>query len=166
LHYEFKQPRTWISSCGLGAMGFGLPGAIGAKLAMPDRQVINIDGDGSFIMNEQELACAAQHNIGAKTIVFNNHHLGMVVQWEDRFYGGTRGDTYIGDPPVDFVKICEGHCVEADRVTEKSKLEDAIKKLLDHPGPYVLEVPVSYEAHVLPMIPSGGTIDDMIVPDF
>ncbi len=166
LHYTFKHPRTWISSCGLGAMGFGLPGAIGAKLAKPDREVINIDGDGSFIMNEQELATAAQHNIGVKTIIFNNDHLGMVVQWEDRFYGGTRGDTYIGDPPVDFVKICEGHCVEADRISDKSELEDAIKKLLEHPGPYVLEVPVSYEAHVLPMIPSGGTIDDMIVPDF
>ncbi len=165
LHYTFREPRTWVSSCGLGAMGFGLPAAVGAKLAFPDREVINIDGDGSFMMNEQELATLAQHDIGAKTIIFNNYHLGMVVQWEDRFYGGNRGDTYIGDPEVDFVKICEGHRVEADRVSKKSNLEAALNKMLEHEGPYVLEAEVPYEEHVLPMIPSGGTIDDMIVPD-
>ncbi len=166
LHYTFKHPRTWVSSCGLGSMGFGLPAAIGAKLACPDREVINVDGDGSFMMNQQELAAAVQHSIGAKTIILNNHHLGMVVQWEDRFYGGDRGDTYIGEPAVDFLKISEGMGVKAARVTEKSELEAGIKQLLDHDGPFVLEVVVSYEEHVLPMIPSNGTIDDMIVPDF
>ncbi|MGM0381020.1 MAG: biosynthetic-type acetolactate synthase large subunit [bacterium] len=165
LHYTFKEPRTWVSSCGLGAMGFGLPATIGAKLAFPDREVINIDGDGSFMMNIQELATLVQHDLGAKTIVLNNYHLGMVVQWEDRFYGGHRGDTYIGDPPVDFVKICEGYNVDADRVQKKENLEDALEKLIEHPGPYVLEALVPHEEHVLPMIPSGGTIDDMIVPD-
>ncbi len=165
LHYTFKEPRTWVSSCGLGAMGFGLPAAIGAKLALPDQEVINIDGDGSFMMNQQELATAVQHNIGAKTIILNNQHLGMVVQWEDRFYGGDRGDTYIGDPEVDFIKICEGMGVPAERISKRDELEPALRKLLDHDGPYVLEVLVPYEEHVLPMIPAGGTIDDMITPD-
>lgn len=165
LHYTFKEPRTWVSSCGLGAMGFGLPAAIGAKQALPDRQVINIDGDGSFMMNQQELATAVQHDIGAKTIVLNNQHLGMVVQWEDRFYGGDRGDTYIGEPEIDFIQICEGMGVEADRISKRDELESGLQKLLDHEGPYVLEVLVPYEEHVLPMIPAGGTIDDMITPD-
>jgi acetolactate synthase-1/2/3 large subunit len=165
-YYEFNQPRCWHSSSGLGAMGFGWPSAIGAKVAAPDREVIDIDGDGSFMMNEQELAAAAQHDIGAKAIVLNNYHLGMVVQWEDRFYGGNRGDTYIGDPEVDFVEICEGHGVDAKRIHKKEQLEPALEELLEHDGPYVLECIVPYEEHVLPMIPSGGTIDDMITPDF
>lgn len=165
-YYKFMEPRNWMSSSGLGAMGFGWPAAIGAKVAFPDREVINIDGDGSFMMNEQELACAAQHDIGAKTIILNNYHLGMVVQWEDRFYGGNRGDTYIGDPEIDFVKLCEGHGVEANSISKKDELKPALETLLDHDGPYVLECIVPYEEHVLPMIPSGGTIDDMITPDF
>ncbi|MFB6357362.1 MAG: thiamine pyrophosphate-dependent enzyme, partial [bacterium] len=165
-HYKFSEPRTWLSSSGLGAMGFGYPAALGAKVAKPDHEVIDIDGDGSFLMNEQELACAAQHDIGAKAIILNNYHLGMVVQWEDRFYGGNRGDTYIGEPEVDFIKICEGHGVDADRVHKKKNLENALETLIEHDGPYVLEVIVPYEEHVLPMIPSGGTIDDMITPDF
>lgn len=165
LHYSFKEPRTWVSSCGLGAMGFGLPSAIGAKLGKPDREVVNIDGDGSFMMNQQELAAAVQHDINAKTIILNNHHLGMVVQWEDRFYGGDRGDTYIGNPEVDFMKICEGMKVPSRRITTRDELEDGLQELLDHDGPFVLEAVVPYEEHVLPMIPAGGTIDDMIVPD-
>jgi acetolactate synthase-1/2/3 large subunit len=165
-HYDFSEPRTWLSSSGLGTMGFGYPSAVGAKVAKPDREVIDIDGDGSFMMNEHELATVAQHDIGAKAIILNNYHLGMVVQWEDRFYGGTRGDTYIGDPEVDFVKICEGHGVEAERISQKENLDEAIERLLDYDGPYVLEVIVPHEEHVLPMIPSGGTIDDMITPDF
>jgi acetolactate synthase-1/2/3 large subunit len=165
-HYDFTEPRTWLSSSGLGTMGFGYPSAVGAKVAHPDRQVIDIDGDGSFMMNEHELATVAQHDIGAKAIILNNYHLGMVVQWEDRFYGGTRGDTYIGDPEVDFVKICEGHGVEAERVSQRENLDGALERLLEYDGPYVLEVIVPHEEHVLPMIPSGGTIDDMITPDF
>ncbi|MFB6344508.1 MAG: thiamine pyrophosphate-dependent enzyme, partial [bacterium] len=164
-HYDFSEPRTWLSSSGLGAMGFGYPAAVGAKVAQPDKQVIDIDGDGSFMMNEQELATVAQHDIGAKAIILNNYHLGMVVQWEDRFYGGNRGDTYIGDPEVDFVEICNGHGVEAERIHQKENLDDALERLLEYDGPYVLEVIVPYEEHVLPMIPSGGTIDDMITPD-
>lgn len=164
-HYDFSEPRTWLSSSGLGAMGFGYPAAVGAKVAKPGREVIDIDGDGSFMMNEQELATVAQHDIGAKAIILNNYHLGMVVQWEDRFYGGNRGDTYIGDPEVDFVKICNGHGVEAERIHQKENLDGALQRMLDYDGPYVLEVIVPYEEHVLPMIPSGGTIDDMITPD-
>ena len=97
-YYRYKEPRQLLTSAGLGAMGFGYPAALGAKVARPDKQVIDIDGDGSFLMNIQELATAHIENIAAKALVLNNQHLGMVVQWEDRFYAGNRGNTYLGDP--------------------------------------------------------------------
>ena len=90
--YDFTKPRTFITSAGLGSMGFGYPAAMGAKVARPDKQVVDIDGDGSFLMNVQELATAHVEGIAAKAIILNNQHLGMVVQWEDRFHGSNRGD--------------------------------------------------------------------------
>jgi acetolactate synthase-1/2/3 large subunit len=168
-HYAFKHPRTFITSAGLGSMGFGYPAAIGAKLACPDREVVDIDGDGSFVMNIQELATAHIERIAAKAMVLNNQHLGMVVQWEDRFYQSNRGHTYLGDPQnphkiyPDFVKICEGCNVPAERVTRKSDLAAAIKRMLASKEPYVLDVIVPYTEHVLPMIPSGRTVHDMII---
>src|SRR5438445_9269681 len=97
-YYKFKHPRQLLTSAGLGAMGYGYPAALGAKVAFPDRQVVDIDGDGSFLMNVQELATAHIENIAAKAIILNNQHLGMVVQWEDKFFEGNRGHTYLGDP--------------------------------------------------------------------
>jgi acetolactate synthase-1/2/3 large subunit len=156
-------------------MGFGYPAALGAKVACPDRQVIDIDGDGSFLMNIQELATAAIEKIGAKAMILNNQHLGMVVQWEDRFYNSVRGNTILGDKNnigspenlgglyPDFVKIAEGFGVKGRRVVKKSELKDAIREMLEHPGPYVLDVIVPYTEHVLPMIPAGKTVKDMII---
>ncbi len=171
----FNKPRTFVSSLGLGAMGFGYPAAIGAKVAFPDKQVIDIDGDGSFVMNVQELATAKIEGIAAKAMVLNNQHLGMVVQWEDRFYQGVRGHTILGDASnigtpenlggiyPDFVKIAEGFGVKARRVHRREDLRAAIQEMLDHDGPYVLDVIVPYTEHVLPMIPGGRTVDDMII---
>jgi acetolactate synthase-1/2/3 large subunit len=173
--YRFNQPRRYISSLGLGAMGFGYPAAIGAKVARPDKQVIDIDGDGSFVMNIQELATAHIEKIAAKAMILNNQHLGMVVQWEDRFYNSVRGNTILGDennvgspdnPDAlypDFVKIAEGFGVKGRRVIKKSELREAIQEMLDHDGPYVLDVIVPYTEHVLPMIPAGKTVKDMIL---
>jgi acetolactate synthase-1/2/3 large subunit len=168
-HYSFKHPRTFITSAGLGSMGFGYPAAIGAKLARPDLEVIDIDGDGSFVMNIQELATAHIERIAAKAMVLNNQHLGMVVQWEDRFYQSNRGHTYLGDPQnphqiyPDFVTICRGCNVPAERVTLKSELAPAIERMLASKEPYVLDVIVPYTEHVLPMIPSGRTVKDIII---
>ena len=131
--YRFNEPRRYISSLGLGAMGFGYPAALGAKVAHPDREVIDIDGDGSFVMNVQELATAKIEKIAAKAMILNNQHLGMVVQWEDRFYGSVRGNTILGDennvgspdnPDAlypDFVKIAEGFGVKGRRVIKKGR---------------------------------------------
>ena len=96
--FKYKYPRQFTTSGGLGSMGYGFPAALGVKVALPDKQVIDIDGDGSFLMNIQELATAHVEKIAAKAIILNNQHLGMVVQWEDNFYAGNRGHTYLGDP--------------------------------------------------------------------
>ena len=166
--YDFLHPRSFITSAGLGAMGFGYPAALGAKVAHPEREVIDIDGDGSFLMNVQELACAKVEHIAAKAIILNNQHLGMVVQWEDRFYGSNRGHTYLGDPRQpgaiypDYVKICEGFGVKCERVSKKSELRAALERMLAAQEPYVLDVMVPYTEHVLPMIPAGMTYKDII----
>ena len=173
--YRFNEPRCFISSLGLGAMGFGYPAALGAKVARPDKQVIDIDGDGSWVMNIQELATAKIEKIAAKAMILNNQHLGMVVQWEDRFYGSVRGNTILGDENnvgspdnlagiyPDFVTIAQGFGVKARRVHQKSELREAIQEMLDHDGPYVLDVIVPYTEHVLPMIPAGKTVKDMLL---
>jgi acetolactate synthase-1/2/3 large subunit len=173
--YRFDEPRRYISSLGLGAMGFGYPAALGAKVARPDKQVIDIDGDGSFAMNIQELATAHIEKIAAKAMILNNQHLGMVVQWEDRFYGSVRGNTILGDESnvgspdnpdalyPDFVKIAEGFGVRGRRVIKKSELREAIQEMLDCDGPFVLDVVVPYTEHVLPMIPAGKTVKDMLL---
>ena len=177
--YSFDEPRNWLTSGGLGSMGFGLPSAIGAALARPDDLVVDIDGDGSFVMNIQELATLHAEKIPVKMIVLNNQHLGMVVQWEDRFYKGNRAHTYIGDPEAsgapadmkappghlmfpDFVTIAQGFKVPAARVEHKRYLDAALQRMIDADGPYLLDVVTPYQEHVLPMIPSGMTFEDII----
>jgi acetolactate synthase I/II/III large subunit len=138
------------------------------KVACPDVEVIDIDGDGSFLMNVQELACAHVEKIAAKAIILNNQHLGMVVQWEDRFYESNRGHTFLGDPEdtariyPDYVEICKGFGVPCERVIHKKDLLPALQRMLDAKGVYVLDVMTPYTEHVLPMIPAGMTYKDII----
>ncbi len=177
--YKFRNPRTWLSSSGLGTMGFGLPAAMGAKAAHPDKLVIDIDGDGSFLMNIQELATCFCEKLPVKVLLLNNQHLGMVVQWEDRFHQSNRAHTYLGpidDPEAigrgdglgpkrrypDFVKIAQGFGCGARSVKAKNELTDALQEMIDYDGPFVLDVEVPYQEHVLPMIPSGKTVKDLI----
>ncbi|XP_022734870.1 acetolactate synthase 3, chloroplastic-like [Durio zibethinus] len=166
--YKYKKPRQWLTSGGLGAMGFGLPAAIGAAVANPGAVVVDIDGDGSFIMNVQELATIRVENLPIKILLLNNQHLGMVVQWEDRFYKANRAHTYLGDPSNEseifpnMLKFAEACGIPAARVTRKEDLRAAIHQMLDTPGPYLLDVVVPHQEHVLPMIPSGGAFKDMI----
>lgn len=177
--YKFRQPRTWLSSSGLGTMGFGLPAAMGAKVARPEAIVVDIDGDGSILMNIQEFATCKTENIPVKVLLLNNQHLGMVVQWEDRFFKGNRAHTYLGpvDHPEacgqgdgispecrfpDFVAIARGFGWQAETIRDKADLEPALRRLIDAPGPALLDVQVPYQEHVLPMIPSGMTVRDLI----
>ena len=166
--YNFDKPRTFITSAGLGSMGFGYPAAMGAKVGAPHKQVVDIDGDGSFLMNVQELATAHIEGIAAKAIILNNQHLGMVVQWEDRFHGGNRGHTFLGDPKdldrvyPNYVDIAKGFGVPCERVLHKKDLPAAMKRMLDSKEAYLLDVMVPFTEHVLPMIPSGKTYKDII----
>ena len=166
--YKFKYPRQFLTSAGLGAMGYGYPAALGAKVAFPDRQVVDIDGDGSFLMNIQELATAHIEKIAAKVIILNNQHLGMVMQWEDKFFAGNRGHTYLGDPDnrrqiyPDYTAVCNSFNVKCERVMFKKDLRAAVQRMLDANEPYVLDVIVPYTEHVLPFIPAGKTVADMI----
>ena len=170
-YYDFNTPRQFLTSAGLGAMGFGFPAALGAKVAFPDRQVIDVDGDGSFLMNVQELACAHAEGIAAKSVIINNQHLGMVVQWEDRFYNSNRGHTFLGDPQdreriyPDYVELCRGFGVKCERVIEKKELRPALQRMLDADECYILDVMTPYTEHVLPMIPSGKTYRDVIIDE-
>jgi len=167
-YYKFKYPRQFLTSAGLGAMGYGYPAALGAKVAFPNRQVVDIDGDGSFLMNVQELATAHIEKIAAKAIILNNQHLGMVVQWEDRFYAGNRGNTYLGDPEnrqqiyPDYVAMCKSFNVRAERVMYRSDLPAALQRMLDADEPYLLDIIVPYTEHVLPFIPANRTVAEMI----
>lgn len=177
--FEFEKPRTFISSCGLGTMGFGLPAAMGVKLAFPNRPVINIDGDGSFQMNIQEMGTCHCEKIPVKVMLLNNQHLGMVVQWEDRFHQSNRSSTYLGpiDHPEwygkgvgispetrypDFIEIAKGYNWDGLTITKKEELRPAINAMLKSEKPFLLDVMVPYQEHVLPMTPAGGTIFDMM----
>tara|TARA_B100000900_G_scaffold414384_1_gene440891 strand:+ start:450 stop:2216 length:1767 start_codon:yes stop_codon:yes gene_type:complete len=174
-YYDFKYPRHHISSLGLGSMGYGYPAAIGAKVACPDKHVIDIDGDGSFVMNIQELATAKIEKIAAKAMILNNQHLGMVMQWEDRFYDSVRGNTILGDEKnigspenldglyPNYVEIANGFGLPARRVHKKEELRDAIQEMLDSEEAFLLDVITPYTEHVLPMIPAGKSVDQMIV---
>jgi acetolactate synthase I/II/III large subunit len=167
-YYKCKYPRQLLTSAGLGAMGYGYPAALGAKVACPDRQVVDIDGDGSFLMNIQELATAHIEKIAAKAVILNNQHLGMVVQWEDKFYEGNRGHTYLGDPDnrkeiyPDYIAVASSFNVKCERVMFKRDLRAAMQRMLDCNEPFVLDVVVPYTEHVLPFIPAGKTVADMI----
>ena len=178
-HYKFRQPRRWLSSSGLGTMGFGLPAALGAQAAHPDMLVVDIDGDGSLLMNIQEMATCYCEKLPVKVMLLNNMHLGMVVQWEDRFHAANRAHTYLGPidhpeaiglgngitPEVrypDFVAIARGFQWGGRRVAEKGELTDALQEMIDSAGPFLLDVQVPYQEHVLPMIPSGMTVRDVI----
>jgi acetolactate synthase-1/2/3 large subunit len=178
-YYKFDKPRRWLSSSGLGTMGFGLPAAMGVQAAYPEALVIDIEGDGSFQMNIQELATLHCENLPVKILLVNNQHLGMVTQWEDRFMDGRRAHTYLGpaDHPEalgegdgsipeetypNFVQIAEGYGIKARQVRSKEEYPEALAEMLNHDGPYLLDVICVYQEHVLPMIPSGKTVQDII----
>ncbi len=165
--YKYKFPRQFITSAGLGAMGFGFPSALGIKMAHPEAHVVDIDGDGSFLMNVQELATAWVEKIAAKVIILNNQHLGMVVQWEDNFFGGNRGHTYLGNPDdrkqiyPDYVRVCTSFNVPCERVMYRKDLTAALERMLASETAYVLDIVTPYSEHVLPFIPAGRTVADM-----
>ncbi|HXE44325.1 MAG TPA: biosynthetic-type acetolactate synthase large subunit [Conexibacter sp.] len=160
-YYDFPEPRRWINSGGLGTMGFGLPAAMGAAVGCPDRTVVCIAGDGSVQMNAQELATCAQNGIPVKVVIINNGYLGMVRQWQELFWDKRYSHVDMGQYP-DFVKLAEAHGATGIRLTDKTTLLDDLKSALATEGPVVVDVRVTAEENVYPMIPAGQAARDMV----
>ena len=160
-YYQYTEPRTFISSGGLGTMGYGFPAAIGAQMGVPDRVVFDIAGDGSIQMNIQELATAVHNKLPVKVAILDNGFLGMVRQWQELFYEKRYSCTELCGNP-DFVRLAEAYGARGIRVTEKKKVRPALETALETPGPVFLDFVVEREENVFPMIPAGATIDQMI----
>lgn len=162
-HFRWRHPRTMVTSGGLGTMGYGLPAAIGAKVARPDALVIDIDGDASFNMTLTELSTAAQFNIGVKVIVLNNEEQGMVTQWQNIFYEDRYAHTHSTNP--DFIKLADAMGVQARKCTEPDDVVDALKWLIESDGPALLEVVTDKKVPVLPMVPAGSGLHEFLFFD-
>lgn len=153
-HLHFEQPMRWLTSGGAGTMGYGLPAAIGAQVAHPDKTVVCISGDASVPMNIQELATAVQHRTPVKLVLCNNGHMGMVRQWQQMIHGGRYSHSYNAALP-DFVKVARGFGWQARRVTQRAKLDLAIAECLASDSPYLPDVVVTADENCFPMIPAG-----------
>ena len=160
-YYLFNEPRKWLTSGGLGTMGFGLPAALGAKEAAPQEEVILVSGDGSFQMCMQELATARMYNISVKIILFNNGFLGMVRQWQELFYNNCFSGSDMNYNP-DFVKVCSGFDVPAKKITSADEIESGLKFLLETNDCCLLEIAIPEEEKVYPMIASGAKYEEMV----
>ena len=160
-YYHFKRPRQWINSGGLGAMGFGLPSAMGAKVACPDQTVVCLAGDGSLQMNIQELATCVTEGIDVKVFLMNNHYLGMVRQWQELFWDRRYSAVDLSGAP-DWVKLAEAYGATGLRATDKGELVDAMRSALSTEGPALVDVQVTKEENCYPMIPAGQAARDMV----
>ena len=163
-YYRYSRPRTFLSSGGLGTMGYGLGAALGAKVAMPEKRVINIAGDGCFRMNMNELATASRYNIPVIEVVVNNHVLGMVRQWQNLFYEGRYSATILDDR-VDFVKVAEALGCKGIRVTKKEEFAPALQEAFACGGPVLLDCQVDSDDKVFPMVPAGAPIENAFDQD-
>ncbi|CAM3668058.1 biosynthetic-type acetolactate synthase large subunit [Marinicrinis lubricantis] len=163
-YYRFNHPRSWVTSGGLGTMGFGFPSSIGAQMGNRDRLVVSINGDGGMQMCSQELAICAIHNIPVKIVVINNQVLGMVRQWQEIIYDNRYSHIDLAGSP-DFVKLAEAYGVKGLRATNKEEAQKAWKEAMDTPGPVLVEFVVRKHENVYPMVTQGNTIDDMLMGD-
>jgi acetolactate synthase-1/2/3 large subunit len=158
---QFKNKRSFVTSGGLGTMGFGLPAAHGAKIGQPDKEVILFVGDGGLQMTIQELGTINQTQAAVKIVLLNNKYLGMVRQWQQMFFEKRYSETYLMNP--DFIKVAEGFGIKGKKVLERPQLEASIQEMLDHKGPYLLEVSIEKEDNVFPMVPTGASVSEVIL---
>ena len=163
-HFHFEEPNRWMTSGGLGTMGYGLPAAIGTQLAHPDALVIDIAGEASILMNIQELSTAVQFRCPVKIFILNNEYMGMVRQWQELLHGGRYSSSYSEALP-DFVKLAEAYGAKGIRCSDPAKLDDAIMEMIDSPQVVIFDCLVDKKENCLPMIPSGKAHNEMILPD-
>jgi acetolactate synthase I/II/III large subunit len=157
----FDRPRSWLTSGGLGTMGYGLPAGIGAYFAAPDRPVVVVSGDGSIQMNIQELATAVQYKVPVKVIIMNNYYLGMVRQWQEKFYEGRYSHSYMDAMP-NFVKLADAYGAAGFRVEKAKDLSTTLKEAFATPGPAVVDVVIPQSEGVFPMVPAGSAMHEML----
>jgi acetolactate synthase-1/2/3 large subunit len=160
--YRFTHPRTFLTSGGLGTMGYCLPAAIGAQVAFPNRLVIGVDGDGSFQMTSHELATAVQYQLPVKIVILNNGYLGMVKQWQELFYDKRYSHSYLGTLP-DYVKLAEAYGAKGFRITKPHEVLPTLRQAFATPGPVVTEVVVDADENVYPMVPAGAALREMVL---
>ncbi|MGB7949692.1 MAG: biosynthetic-type acetolactate synthase large subunit [Candidatus Binatia bacterium] len=163
-YFKGTKPRTWLTSGGLGTMGFGFPAALGAQKAYPNKLVLCITSEGSFQMNLQELATAAEHNLAVKIVLLNNGFHGMVRQWQDLFYEGRYSASYLGKLP-DFVKLAEAYGILGLRAVKPKELEPVLRQGLKHKGPVLMDIHTDPFENCYPMIPAGGAQHEMMLED-
>jgi acetolactate synthase-1/2/3 large subunit len=163
-HYHFEEPNRWMTSGGLGTMGYGLPAAIGAQMAHPEALVIDIAGEASILMNMQEMSTALQYRLPIKVFILNNEYMGMVRQWQDLLHGGRYSESYSQALP-DFVKLAEAYGGHGIRCTDPADLDAKILEMIDSPKPVIFDCIVDSKENCLPMIPSGKAHNDMLLPD-
>lgn len=162
--YKFEEPNRWMTSGGLGTMGYGLPAAIGAQIAHPESLVIDIAGDASILMNIQELSTAIQYRLPVKVFILNNQYMGMVRQWQELLHGGRYSESYSHSLP-DFVKLAEAYGAVGIRCEKPDQLDDAIRQMIDTPRPVIFDCIVDQAENCFPMIPSGKAHNEMILGD-
>ena len=161
-YYKFEKPNQWITSGGLGIMGFGLPAAIGAQIANPNALVIDIAGDGSILMNIQEMSTAVQHRLPVKIFIINNEYMGMVRQWQELLHGGRYSESYMDSLP-DFVKLAESFNAKGLRAKKSDEVDQVIKEMIQFDGPVIADIIVDKEENCLPMIQSGSAHNEMLL---
>ena len=163
-HYHFEEPNRWMTSGGLGTMGYGLPAAIGTQMAHPKSLVIDIAGEASILMNMQEMSTAVQYRLPVKIFILNNEYMGMVRQWQELLHGGRYSESYSAALP-DFVKLAEAYGGKGIRCSDPADLDRAILEMIDYPGPVIFDCIVAKEENCFPMIPSGKAHNEMILAE-